>query len=394
MGTSACSRTRLSRRSKLRGKRASPIGLLTVQITHDQIATRSSSLLTITLAVALSSFIAACSPQNANNSTPAVSAVAYGGKEKKQHLYVVYCNGTVDHLDLGKQTKVSSFQLSDKSGNPPLVAKLPTPGMRPDSCLARPFTSKDANPQEAGKAFIIASAQLQRNEVNGHKSYSLLNFSIPAWTLQSQKDLGSFDVLNGTSPSLTRGADGQLKLKNEDPAAELRAELNQYAGDSALTLVTPLAVSANTVLIGYAPSQDAHSAAYALVNRAKRSIVRIEGVPADDPEPALTLAPGGQFVLHSVRAFSPKKNSRQISATGELRLYGADGKLISRRTDERVAGAWYPITMTPKGVAIYTDRHGNYQFVTLGYTFGAEPVLDLSADDMDGTHPGVVYAGE
>ena len=311
------------------------------------------------------------------------------------HLYVVYCNGTVDHLDLAKQTKVTSFQLSDHSGSPPSVAKLPVAGMRPDSCLARPFTLTDAKAQDEGMAFIVASAQLQRDDSSGHKSYSLLNFSVPAWTLQGQQDLGSFDVLNGTPPRITRGADGRLRPQPAeiDPAAELRAELNQHAGGATMTFATPLATSANTVLIGYTASQDAHGAAYALLHRTQRSIVQIEGVPGSDPEPALTLAPGGQFVLHWVRAFNYKQGSRQLTTTGELKLYGADGRLVSQQTDERVAGDWHPIALTPQGLAVYTDRHGNYRFVSLGHMFGVEPVQDPNTDDLDGTRPGVIYAG-
>ncbi len=244
-------------------------------------------------------------------------------------------------------------------------------------------------------AFIVASAQLQRDDTSGRMPYSLLNFSVPAWTLQGRQDLGSFDVLNGAPPRIARGADGRLRPQPAeiDPAAELHAELSQYADGATVTFATPLATSANTVLIGYTASQNGQGAAYGLLHRTQRSIVRIEGIPGSDPEPALTLAPGGQFVLHSVRAFNSKQSSRQLTATGELRLYGADGKLVSQQTDERVAGDWYPIALTPQGVAVYTDRRGNYRFVTLGRTFGVEPVQDPNTDDLDGTRPGVIYAG-
>lgn len=310
-------------------------------------------------------------------------------------MYVVYCNGSVDHLDLAKQTKVSGFQLADRSGLPPAVAKLPGAGVRPDSCLARPVTLADPNHQGSGTAFIVASAQWLRDDTSGRKPYSLLNFSVPAWTLQGQRDLGTFDVLNGTPPRITQGADGQLKPQPAeiDPAVELRAELQQYPDAATWTFATPLAASANTVLIAYTASQDAHGVAYALLHRMQRSAVRIEGVPGNDPEPALTLAPGGQHVLYSVRAFSSHQGRQQLTATGELRLYGADGKLISQQTDERVAGDWHPIALTPQGLAVYTDRRSNYRFVSLGHKFGVEPVQDSNSDDLDGTRPGVIYAG-
>lgn len=365
--------------------------------TSDSTVTRPCGLLAVSGVLALSGLLTACSPENANTVSPVHVPKAADGRENTQrmNMYVVYCNGTVDHLDLAKQTKVTSFQLSDRSGSPPAVAKVPAAGVRPDNCLARPASLTEALPQDEGNAFIVASAQLQREDTNGRMPYSLLNFSVPAWTLQGRQDLGSFDVLNGTLPRIARGSDGRLRPQpaDIDPASELRAELSQYEGGTTLTFATPVATSANTVLIGYTTSQDAHGAAYALMHRTQRSIVRIEGIPGSDPEPALTLAPGGQFVLHSVRALSSKQDSLQLAATGELRLYGADGKLVSQQTDERVAGGWYPIALTPQGAAVYTDRHGNYRFVSLGRMFGVEPVQDPSTDDLDGTRPGVIYAG-
>lgn len=363
--------------------------------TSDSTATRPRGLLTVSGVLALCWLLAACSPETTTTASPTGAPATNSGTKNAQHLYVVYCNGTVDHLDLAKQTKVASFQLSDRSGSPPAVAKLPAAGARPDSCLARPVSLTEALPQDEGMAFIVASAQLQRDDTSGRMPYSLLNFSVPAWTLQGRQDLGSFDVLNGTPPRIARGSDGRLKPQpaDIDTAPELHAELSQYEGGTKLTFATPLATSANTVLIGYTASQDAKGAAYALLHRTQRSFVPIEGVPGGDPEPALSLAPGGQFVLHSVRAFNAKQGIRQLVATGELRLYGADGKLVSQQTDERVAGDWYPIALTPQGVAVYTDRQGNYRFVSLGRMFGTEPVQDPSTDDLDGTRPGVIYAG-
>lgn len=362
--------------------------------TSDSTATRSCGLLAASGVLALSWLLAACSPETATTASPTGAPATTSGTKNAQHLYVVYCNGTVDHLDLAKQTKVASFQLSDRSGSPPAVAKLPAAGTRPDSCLARPVSLTEAA-QDKGMAFIVASARLLRDDTSGRMPYSLLNFSVPAWTLQGRQDLGSFDVLNGTPPRIARGSDGQLKPQPADigTGSELHAELSQYEGGTTLTFATPLATSANTVLIGYTTPQDAKGAAYALLHRTQRSFVPIEGVPGRDPEPALSLAPGGQFVLHSVRAFNAKQGIRQLAATGELRLYGADGKLVSQQTDERVAGDWYPIALTPQGVAVYTDRQGNYRFVSLGRMFGTEPVQDPNTDDLDGTRPGVIYAG-
>jgi hypothetical protein len=310
------------------------------------------------------------------------------------HLYAVYCNGTVDHLDLQLQAKVGSFQLSARSGTPPAIAALPDPGVRPDSCLARPAVPAVKQEQSAGVAHIVASDRFTRNDADGRKPYSLLTFAVPAWTLQAKRDLGNFDVLNGTPTRITHSKDRapEVLSAGSDDTAAILSEAQQFGGGASLKFMNALASSASAVLVEYAdPSKTGSEVA--LIDRARRSIVRIDGVPGNDPEPARSLAHGGTFVLHSVRAMKATQRGPQLAATGELRLYGVDGKLVRRLTDDRVAGDWHPIALTPQGLAVYTDRRGNYRFVSLGMTFGADPVVDPNTDDLDGTRPGVIYAG-
>lgn len=355
--------------------------------------------------LALVSLLAGCSREPTQAATPASThapqalsatpgparATGHGGA---QHLYAVYCNGTVDHLDLQLQAKVASFQLSARSGTPPAIAALPAPGVRPDSCLARPAVSVGKQDQSAGVARIVASDRLTRNDADGRKPYSLLTFAVPSWTLQATRDLGTFDVLNGTPPRIThsKGRAPEVLSAGSDDTAAILSETRQFAGGISPNFMNAMAWSADTVLVEYAdPSKTGR--AVALIDRARRSIVRLDGVPGDDPEPALSLAPGGTFVLHSVRAMKATQGGPQLAATGELRLYGADGKLVHQLTDDRVAGDWHPIALTPQGLAVYTDKRGNYRFVSLGMTFGADPVVDPNTDDLDGTRPGVIYAG-
>lgn len=46
----------------------------------------------------------------------------------------------------------------------------------------------------------------------------------------------------------------------------------------------------------------------------------------------------------------------------------------------------------PGGLAVFTDRRGNYQFIALGQPFDSAPVMDDAQDDADGARPGLVYA--
>lgn len=316
------------------------------------------------------------------------------GEHSRHSLYVVYCNGTVDQLDLEANAKVNSFQLSGHSGNPPAIAPLPGAGTRPDSCLARPALADERSGAAAGVVHIVASPRWQRDDTDGSMPYSVLTFALPGWTLQARQDLGRFDVLNGAPPRLER-ANGQWQALASGSNADenVRADMAAWGHDTAPASVHALAWSADTILVRYGLQGHGGkvSTAYALVHRAQRQVVLIAGVPGNDPEPALTLAPGGQFVLHSVRALRAVADGRQLAATGELRLYGADGKPVSQWKVDDVAGDWHPVALTPQGMAVFTNRQGGYRFVPLGRRFGTEPVADPGTDDLDGARPGVIY---
>lgn len=311
-------------------------------------------------------------------------------------LFVVYCNGTVDQLDLRAASKVGTFQLSDRSGTPPAVAPLPTPGLRPDNCLARPALANDGIAADAGLAHVVASAQRQRDDADGRMPYSLLTFALPTWTLQARQALGRFDVLNGAPPRVARHNGLWKTLESgEGPDNDVQTELAVWAGDAARASAQVLAWSAGSALVRYRSQATGGAASdtYALVHRAAQRVVPLDGLPGNDPEPTLALAPGGQYVLQAVRSLRAVPGGQQLVATGELRLWGPDGQRVDRRMVESVAGDWHPVTLTPQGLAVFTDRRGDYRFVPLGYRFDTAPVADPATDDLDGARPGVVYVG-
>ena len=356
-------------------------------------APRHCAVLMQTAALALVVFLGGCSreaetPRAASGtaSTPAQAA-------DRPLLHVVYCNGTVDQLDLSQQAKVGSFQLSARSGTPAAVAPLPRPGVHPDSCLARPAESQGQEAGSAGAVHIVASDRLSRNDTDGRKPYSLLTFDMPGWTLRARQDLGSFDVLNGAPPRVTLNADQRWEAipPEKDAAADMLAEASHFARGDTLGLAHPLAWSADTVLVEYTAT-DTNDAAVAMIDRARRSVQRIDGVPGADPQPTLILAPGGKYLLHGVKRMTPVDGGQKLAATGEIRIYGEDGKLVKTLADERVAGDWHAIAVSPGGLAVFTNRKGDYRFVPLGLAFEPKPVLDRLTDDLEGTRPGIVYA--
>lgn len=365
----------------------------------------TTSVQSRTAALLLAVLLAGCMREHPADRVPAADALVAcpehpttqpSATQKPAHpgLYVVYCNGMVDQLDLAVPAKTCSFQLSGHSGNPPAIAPLPGAGTRPDSCLARPALADERSGAAAGVVHIVASPRWQRDDTDGSMPYSVLTFALPGWTLQARQDLGRFDVLNGAPPRLER-ANGQWQALASGSNADenVRADMAAWGHDTAPASVHALAWSADTILVRYGLQGHGGkvSTAYALVHRAQRQVVLIAGVPGNDPEPALTLAPGGQFVLHSVRALRAVADGRQLAATGELRLYGADGKPVSQWKVDDVAGDWHPVALTPQGMAVFTNRQGGYRFVPLGRRFGTEPVADPGTDDLDGARPGVIY---
>ena len=309
-----------------------------------------------------------------------------------RYLYAVYCNGTVDQLDLVQKTKTGSFQLSERSGSPAAIAALPRPGVRPGGCLARPVVTQDAQGSSDGLVNIVASSRLDP-DADGRKPYQLLTFALPGWTLQQARNLGSFDAL----PRLARAADGTLAVQpqDKDPAAAMAAQARAWVAADAMAWTSAQAWSAGNVLLIYALSgQRGMGAALALGAEARIVHLAEFRSGGNDIPPDLHLAPGGRFVLASLKRSVPLgEGLRKVEATGELRLYGADGRQGSLDPDQpRTDNDWFNVALTPGGLAVFTDRRGNYQFIALGQPFDSDPVMDDAQDDADGARPGLVYA--
>jgi len=328
-----------------------------------------------------------------------------------RYLYAVYCNGRVDRLDLKNQAKTGSFQLSERSGSPAAIAALPRPGVRPGGCLARPVVTQDAQGSRDGVVNIIASSRLDP-DADGRKPYQLLTFALPGWTLQQARNLGSFDALR----RLARAADGTLAVQPQDkePAAAMAAQARARTAADAMAWTSAQAWSAGNVLLIYAlPGQRGMGAALALGAEARIVHLAEFRSGGNDIPPDLHLAPGGRFVLASLKRSVPLgEGLRKVEATGELRLYGADGRQTRVLNQASLAGSvlarsrpgsldpdqprtdndWFNVALTPGGLAVFTDRRGNYQFIGLGQPFDSDPVTDDAQDDADGARPGLVYA--
>lgn len=357
-----------------------------------------------------------CSPSKDNSQAEASTAKPQSHSDspvslRDQHashrfLYVLYCNGTVDKLDLAQPAKVSSFALSERSGTPPAVAALPAPGVKPDSCLARPAHMEGVDGAAGRQVQVVATAQFYRRDEDGQKAYRLLTFSLPDWTLRQQADLGMFDVLNGTPPRMVHGPQaGQWLPRSSDAEPDATAELAGYAGGQGIAFARFAQWSGDVSLVEFADGgkpQGQPQAQAGFADRATRRFVRL-AAPADASSGPVRLAPGGRFAVREVQraeaasgpATKGPADEAPLHRTGELRVYStADGQPVASIMDARIAGHWYGIAVTPDGWAVYTDRQGAYRFVALGRTFGTDPVEDGETDDLDGARPGLVYSAQ
>ncbi|WCM90044.1 hypothetical protein [Acidovorax sp. NCPPB 3576] len=323
-----------------------------------------------------------------------------GHQSGPRFLYVIYCNGTVDRLDLAQPAKVASFALSERSGTPPAVAAAPSPGVKPDSCLARPAATDGAGGTAERQVQLVATPRFYRSDADGQKAYRLLTFSLPDWTLRQQVDLGMFDVLNGTPPRMVRGPQaGQWVPRPSEAEPDASAELAGYADGQGLAFARFTQWSGDVSLVEFSGGGQAQAG---FADHAARRFVRL-AAPTDGGSGPVRLAPGGRFAVREVQrreaTAEPSADGVADTAllrnTGELRVYRtADGQQVASVVDARIAGPWHGIAITPGGWAVYTDRQGIYRFVALGRTFGTEPVQDGETDDLDGARPGLVYSAQ
>jgi len=367
-----------------------------------------------------------------NEPAPADAAQTFDPADRSQYryLYAVYCNGTVDRLDLVRREKAGSFQLAERSGNPPAVAALRIPTMRPDICLARPVVTNDMRDQADGVVHIVASDTLDRYDDGQRADFRLLTFTLPDWTLRHVQYLGDFEVLNNPDPRMVRVTDGYLIVQprvekypdkgysisppGSEPWWDMAELVQNYAGGKGLEWLHAIQWSAGNVLLRYAlPNRD--GSGFALANQSRRRIVHLPKSSGEEIPPEMLLAPGGNFVLLIMYRDVPLGGDQsKYEFTGELHLYDAEGLRVATlmapsiegrvqalaqagRVDEVLPHShydWFPIALTPQGLAVFTDLIGNYRFVDLGRTFGVEPVINPRASGDVQEIPEVVYARE
>jgi len=406
------------------------------------------SIRSLGVLLAVSLFIIGCTRGDpAATSLPSSSASAiingFNSDDRTQYsyLYVVHCNGTVERLDLVQREKAGSFQLSERSGNPSAVAALPIPTMRPWTCLARPVVTGDMQDQAAGVVHLVVSGD-KGFDSHGRGNFSVLTFALPDWTLQHVRALGNF--FHSEIPRLVRVTAGEVDPQSPQfvhspdgtiwrilPGQNFIYETNliqTYGGKERLSLERGhlaaqkiIEWSAERVLFRYELSgqdgSDLGGFGFALADHRRRQIMPLdEFLEEDFPiPPDAYLAPGGQFVLMVMSRVVPLgEGIEQVENSGELRLYDAEGRLVSTLIEPSIEGEklaqvgkvehdelvmssaniWRLIALTPNGLAVFTNLRGDYRFIELGQTFGVEPVVNPNTGEPRGTYPGLVYARE
>lgn len=310
-----------------------------------------------------------------------------------RYLYAVYCNGVVDRIDLEQRKKVASFHLAERSGTPAAVAAESSPGARPDSCLARPVSQQNTSEVATRRAYVVATDQFYRVGDESKKRYQLLTFLLPKWQLEKAVDLGLFDVLNSTPPRVvsdSRG--GWVVLPQGQSNGPVEANLKNYLSMDNVTSPRITEWSASTALVEFANTRGQQLPQAGLADLTTHRFTRLDA-PPNDLSADVRLAPGGHYALRRIERMEKQNTGGgQVTGTGELRLYGADGKTVATFNEKGIAGLWHTVALTPQGLAVYTNGSGDYQFVPLGRKFEPEPVANEWTDDLEGTRPGVVYS--
>ncbi|MCZ2135672.1 MAG: hypothetical protein LC098_09630 [Burkholderiales bacterium] len=307
----------------------------------------------------------------------------------QRFAYLVYCDGRVDKLDLERRRKVTTIALSTRSGSPPAIAAAPSPGTRPDSCLARPAVGGASE----GTTHLVASSQFTRDDRDVRKAYALLTFSLPDWTLVASRPLGTFDVLNGTPPRVVfDDAGAPRSLTGEAARLPLPSGFADYVDATQAVSARVYERSGTTDLLAFVDRRHPDQPQSGFARESERRFV-----PLAAPPNALSgdarLAPGGDFALRPVVTMQRRRDgTTRTVLSGELRLYDAKGDRVATLNAQSVAGACSCVLIAPNGVAVFVDHKGNYRFVSLGRSFSDAPVEDDLTDDLDGTRPGVVYA--
>ena len=294
-------------------------------------------------------------------------------------LYVVYCDGRVDKIDTREKKLLSSFALSERSGQPPAVPSLASAGGQMDGCLAQRVLIN-----AAGTAVSLLAPKDARLDGSGVQDFQVLTFSLPQWTLSSAEPAGKLAV----APWLQRDGASKLQVLPEDPQlAAALIDLRAFKGATndmgGLLLQSSGAVSLLSLLV-----KDTTQLALGVANVETRTLKRLVELPATSLR-HVHLAPGGGFVLvEAVSAAAPHQR------TGALRLFDANGKPVADITDERMRNMAF-VALTPNGLAVYGDASGAYHFVSLRQTFGSTSVVQSPlALPSAAPDPSLVFAAE
>ena len=327
----------------------------------------------IAIVTVLGTLLAACNkPPAAPAPSPSQSVDA------TRFLYVVSCDGRVDKLDTRERKLLSSFTLSEKSGNPPAVPSLASAGGQIDGCLAQRIVV-----DHAGKIVSLIAPKDARLDASGMQDFQALSFALPSWTLTSAQPAGKAAV----APWLQTDAAGALQVLTDPPALSAAPlDLRDFKGAGkdvgGLTLQSSGDVSLVSLLL-----KDSTALAVGLANTKTRTLVQLSELP-QTTLPNVHLAPGGGFVLIELTTSATNQRS------GALRLYDSTGKPVADLTDDRIPTLRF-VAITPNGLAVYSDRAGAYHFVLLGKTFGAAAVAQSPlAQPAAAPAQGLVFAAE
>lgn len=315
-------------------------------------------------AIALGTMGCRCGqPPAANLAAAATPTMAPG-----RYLYQLSCDGRLDKFDTEANRKVGDYDLTQRSGSPPLVPAAPAVL---EVCLTN-------HPVFDGASSILYTVvPVELNAPSGASvGYRVLGFSIPEIVLVKRSP-PSAALDHAPHLVLRPGADPQV-MSETDWSARAEETLVDFTPDRRQLPNRVLETSGERVLLRLFATDG--SPVLAVADRIRKTLVRLPALPAMTIEHS-HLAPGGSHVIVEDTQVASPGSAGSIVKTGKVCLYDATtGTSVAEFSDPHVARLIYR-GVSPRGHVLYQLDSESW-FVNLGRTFPAIPVVPVLADDF------------
>jgi len=295
-------------------------------------------------------------------------AVATPAMAPGRYLYQPSCDAHLEKFDTETNRKVGDYDLTQRSGSPPLVPAGPAVL---EVCLTNHPVFDCTN------SILYTAVPVDLRAPSGVPvSYRVLGFSIPEIVLV--KRLPPSVALDHAPHLVLRPAAEPQLMSEADWNASAEETLVDFTPDHRALPNRVLETSGERVLLRLFATDG--SPVLAVADRTRKTLVRLGTLPAMAIEHS-HLVPGGSYVIVEDTQVARPGSAGSIVKTGKVRLYDATtGTFVTEFSDPHVARLVYR-GISPRGQVLYQLGSESW-LLNLGLTFPAIPVVPVRADDF------------